>query len=366
MSLTKRSHALLWPWLFLALILVTGCWGRGYSEPPRDVEHAPIVPGFSLAGIDIDSGFSTVREIYGEPEAKIYEGGYLHLYYGRLKQEVERDFPGAWHLVLILYDNGNGELDDSDRVGQIEVSEPYYGTTLKQNGLGSSPRDLEDEFGECSSVSRLDMGSAIFLNYAYSRVGVEFLVEEASGQVITVVVTAQGGLKPAAFSDGNLQVSTGDVFLVTGREPILPGVSAAGIKVGDLYSRVKEIYGLPNQTGSNDELVYASYTGGSGGWKLTVYMEDTDKNRRPGDFDIVLSINLRYPYAGKTPRGVGIGSTSMDVSREFGAPSIKERTTMGGPIIQIWQYPEKGIVFAIDEETSRVVEIDVNRISSTP
>lgn len=347
---------------FVGSLLLAGGCGGGSSLPSRSPEEAPIVPGFSLAQIDIDATFSSVKEIYGEPDEKVFEEGYLHVYYQRLNETVERDYLGAWHMVVILYDNGNGELDGEDRVGQIEVSKPYYGKTNQGNGMGSTSSQLEEEFGPCEYVSRLDVGGKAFLDYSYARRGIEFVLEEESQQVITVVVTAYGGLRPATNQGNPYSLSVGEIFPATGNEPIMPGESVAGIRIGDPFFKVKDIYGLPNLTGNTGEVVYATYTGGTSSWKLNVYLEDTDEDRRPGDYDVVISICVRFPYAGKTSRGVGIGSRMADVQKEFGPPQIQERSILGAEVVLIWQYPDKGIVLAIEESSGKVVEIDVNKV----
>lgn len=143
----------------------------------------------------------------------------------------------------------------------------------------------------------------------------------------------------------------------------MPGSSCAGINIGDNFLWVKDLYGLPNLSGSLGEgLVFASYTGGTGSWKLNLYLEDTDGDRKPGDYDVVISVGVRSPYAGKTPKGTGIGSRQGDVSKEFGPPEFEDKRIIGGESINIWQYPKKGIVFAINASSGEVVEIDVNRV----
>ncbi|RJP28299.1 MAG: hypothetical protein C4536_12775 [Actinobacteria bacterium] len=351
--------------MFLAALAViaTGiaACGSGGGEDLSAWDHDPIVPGYSMADVNIGDPFQAVLDIHGEPEQKLKDGGYLYAYYARTREGGRIDDPASWRMVVTLYDNGNGYLDAEDEVGAIEVSTPYYGTTSGGVGIGSSPGDVEGEFGPCESISETQgpEGENIQLYY-YDQKGVEFLISPPDG-AITVLVTAYGGLRPVEEEEGT-DDAQGGLFGVYSSAPIVPGQTAAGINVGDEFRTVKEKYGGPDSTGSTTEgLVFATYTGGYGTWKMNVYMEDMDKNDSLGDFDIVVSISVRHPYEGKTPMGVGIGSPSADAMKEFGSPERQTSLMHQGEELTIMEYNAKGIVFAFNSASGAIVEIDVNR-----
>lgn len=343
----------------LVAVSVAACGkgGTGMASWERD----PIVPGYSLAEINIGDQFSAVQEAHGDPADKRKEGGYLYAYYERTREGGHIDDPASWRLVVTLYDNGNGYLDAGDEVGGVEVSAPYFGKTAGGVGIGSAPTDIEAEFGKAESVtsSRGTQGGVLEL-YSYLQRGVEFLVSPEEG-VITVLVTAYGGLRQVE-SGGQDGGKAGGLFGSYASAPIVAGQTAAGINVGDDFKVVKDLYGMPDSTGFTTEgYVYAIYTGGYGTWKLSLYLEDKDKNEALGDFDTVVSISVRGPYQGKTPKGVGIGSSSNDVIKEFGSPEWQTTAAHQGEEMTIMEYNTKGIVFAVRAGSGEVVEIDVNR-----
>jgi hypothetical protein len=136
----------------------------------------------------------------------------------------------------------------------------------------------------------------------------------------------------------------------------------AGINIDDDFATVEEKYGSPDSAGFTTEgLVYATYTGGYGAWKLNVYLEDKDQNDSLGDYDTVVSVGVRSPYTGTTAGGVGIGSPQSAVITEFGAPERENDVSHLGEESKILEYNTKGIVFAVKASTGEVVEIDVNR-----
>lgn len=343
----------------LAAFSSTACGGGGVPECTW--ENDPIVPGYSVADINIGDPFSAVQEVHGDPDEHRKDGGYLYAYYGRLHEEGGIDDPAAWRLVVTLYDQGNGYLDAGDEVGAVEVSSPYRGMTSGSVGIGSTPQQVEEEFGGCRNISSASSpaGGELLL-YSYAERGVEFLISPRDG-VVTVVITAYGGLRPVQEGEEGGE-GQGGLFGTHQTDPIIPGKSAAGISVGDEFRAVRRIYGSPDNAGSTTEgLVYATYTGGYGSWKLTLYLEDTDQSDSLGDFDSVVSICLRSPYAGKTPKGVSIGSLQADVLKEFGAPQSQTTAMHQGEQTTIMEYNSSGIVFAVKTTTGEVIEIDVNR-----
>ncbi len=336
-----------------------GCGGGGVDLSAWDRD--PIVPGYSVAEVNIGDPYSAVREAHGDPELNLEDGGYHYAYYARTREGGDINDPASWRMVVTLYDGGNGYLDAADEVGAVEVSAPYYGLTSGGVGMGSTPGDVEGEFGPCESITETQgpEGEKLQL-YSYGRKGVEFLIARKDG-VITVVVAAYGGLRPVE-EQGDGGDAQGGLFGVNGSAPIVPGQTVAGINIDDEFRRVKEKYGAPDSAGFTTEgLVFATYTGGYGPWKLNVYMEDMDRNDALGDFDIVVSVGVRSPYAGKTPKGVGIGSPSADAVKEFGPPERQSTMNFQGEELTIMEYNSKGIVFAARAATGEVVEIDVNR-----
>jgi len=346
----------------LALLLTVGISACGGGEDNIGKWYDdPIVPGYSLAEVNIGDPFSAVQSAHGDPAENRREGGYIYAYYYRLREEGGLDEPGTWNLVVTLYDNGNGYLDPEDEVGAVEVSPPYSGKTSEGNGMGSSARDLEEEFGPCENISESHGpdGERVDL-YPYSDRGVEWLVSRRDG-VVTVLVTAYGGLRPVEGSEDGDEAQ-GGLFGIFEAAPVIPGQTVAGINVGDDFITVEEKYGSPDSSGFTTEgLVYATYTGGYGAWKLNIYLEDKDQSNSLGDFDSVVSIGVRQPYAGTTAGGVGIGSPQSAVTAEFGPPEIERVMSHLGEEAKILEYNTRGIVFAVKATTGEVVEIDVNR-----
>lgn len=347
------------------LVFASALSGCGRERKPAPTwDRDPIVPGYSLADIDIGKPFSEVQAVHGDPDDHRKEGRYIYAYYGRLREGGGIDDPCSWRLVVTLYDQGNGYLDPGDEVGAVEVSAPYAGMTSGGIGMGSTAEEVEGEFGKCPNRSTTTgpEGEALTL-YSYPERGVDFLVSDRRG-VVTVVVTAYGGLRQLEDEEGDVRDREG-VFGPYQGAPIVPGKTAAGVNLGDEFQVVKKMYGLPDASGFTTEgLVYATYTGGHGSWKLSLYFEDRDHNKALGDYDVVLSICVRAPYSGKTPKGVGIGSTQAQVIREFGKPERQTTLMHQGEQTSIMEYNAKGIVFATSALSGVVVEIDVNPPSS--
>ncbi len=358
-SLPKPAVAfLLCSALVISAVTFSSCGG---GDNVRGWDGDPIVPGYSMAEVNIGDPFSAVQEIHGDPEQKLKDGGYLYAYYERIEEGGKIDDPASWRLVVTLYDDGNGYLDGADEVGSIEVSAPYSGLTSGGVGIGSSPGDIEGEFGPCENITETqEAAGKRMLFYSYVQKGVDFLVSPPHG-AITVVVYAYGGLRPVEEENGG-DDAQGGLFGIYSNAPILAGQTVAGINVGDEFRAVKEKYGGPDSTGFTTEgLVYATYTGGYGTWKLNVYLEDKDANNSLGDFDTVVSISVRSPYAGLTPKGVGISSSTAGAVAEFGPPEKQSDVEHQGEELTILEYNTKGIVFAARAGTGEIVEIDVNR-----
>ena len=138
--------------------------------------------------------------------------------------------------------------------------------------------------------------------------------------LVTVRLTVDDGInEPTAKS-----VS---VLIIHGL--ILPGVEAAGIKLGDEFDRVKAIYGKPSKF--------------DGGEKHFQYWDpDFGLAGHLDGIDRVRSLFISEPNKAKTTSGVGIGSTFKRVEEKFGgAEEIKD----GGETHWYWK---KGIAFRYD------------------
>ncbi len=345
--------------LLLAVAVTVAACGEGV-ETAATWEDDPIVPGYSVAEVNIGDPFSAVQEVHGDPELKLKDGGYHYAYYWRTREGGEINDPASWRMVVTLYDNGNGFLDAGDEVGSVEVSAPYTGMTSGGVGLGSTPGDVEEEFGQCENITDAQGASGESLQlYSYVHRGIDFLISPRDG-VITAVVYTRGGLRPVEDGDGD--DAQGGLFGIHSSAPIVPGQTAAGISIGDEFRTVKEKYGSPDNSGFTTEgLVYATYTGGYGTWKLNLYLQDKDGNDSLGDFDTVVSISVRHPYAGRTPKGVGIASSSADAVKEFGPPEKQSDVEHQGEKLTIMEYNSRGIVFAARTASGEIVEIDVNQ-----
>lgn len=342
--------------LLLISLLLSGCNKNTPGMPGW--QRDPIVPGYSMAEINIGDTFAAVQSVLGDPDQQRKDGGYQVAYYGRIAQEGNLDDPGAWEVVVTLYDNGDGVLDEGDQVGSVEVSGSYAGKTSGDVGLGSSVQDVEGEFGACDNISQ--SGDSNLKVYSYDDRGVSFLFS-AQDEVMTIVVTAYGGLRNAEENE-ELSGNQGGAFGVFATAPIVPGQTAAGLNIGQEFKNVKEKYGNPDSSGSTTEgLVFATYTWGYGTWKLNLYLEDKDQNGSLGDYDVVVSISVRFPYKGQTPKGSGIGAPEAAVAREFGTPENQSITQHQGQEMKIMEYNTKGIVFALSTSNDLVEEIDVNK-----
>ena len=125
------------------------------------------------------------------------------------------------------------------------------------------------------------------------------------------------------------------VTYVTERPPevpqgnIIPGNRAAGIHLGDPFSKVIALYGKPDDPiGRDDHFAYRDI-GISG-------FVDNSNN--------VTDIFIRRPNKSKTPGGIGVGSTLKQVEDEFGpAEEIKDGKK------KHW-YWARGIQFTYDDE----------------
>src|SRR5690625_3396733 len=117
-----------------------------------------------------------------------------------------------------------------------------------------------------------------------------------------------------------------------GCEPgvIVPGVCIDGVKLGDSRERVKQLLGEPSGGGIADGLYRAWRTysyrppGRTDGLGFSIlFIENEDLSLGPVDM-----LKAHYPYEGKTPEGIGIGSKLSDVLQAYGEPDFTVVTTL--------------------------------------
>lgn len=98
---------------------------------------------------------------------------------------------------------------------------------------------------------------------------------------------------------------------------IVPGVCIDGVKLGDSREQVEELMGKPHSSGLADGLYR--------GWTTYYYKPDDTEGTGlnisfiypTGPVDMFIG---QKPYNGKTPEGIGIGSTLDDVKAAYGEP----------------------------------------------
>ena len=112
---------------------------------------------------------------------------------------------------------------------------------------------------------------------------------------------------------------------------VVPGVEAAGIKLGDTFDRVKAIYGRPSFFDAADG-------------RFEYWDPDLGVSGHLDTVDRVDAIFLNHPNRSKTAGGVGIGSTLKRVEEEFGEA---EEIDKGGARHWYWK---KGIEFKYDDD----------------
>ncbi len=131
--------------------------------------------------------------------------------------------------------------------------------------------------------------------------------------------------------DGINEPVTKSASVLIIHELVVPGVEAAGIKLGDTFDRVKTIYGKPSFFDVDDRgFQYWDPNFGISGFLDSV--------------DHVDAIRLHPPNTAKTAGGVGIGSTLKRVEEEFGEA---EEIDDGGARHWYWK---KGIAFRYDAD----------------
>jgi hypothetical protein len=99
---------------------------------------------------------------------------------------------------------------------------------------------------------------------------------------------------------------------------ILPGVGITEFKIGDAAQVVVDLYGtpFPSYGFANGIYTHTLYYSSKG---IQVYCEPTTEDTFNPQMKIV-SIRLFRPYAGKTNKGIGVGSNKADVKAAYGDP----------------------------------------------
>lgn len=344
------------------LLISSGC-GKDGEEVSTPLTE-PIVPGYSLAGLLIGESFAAVEEKLGAADSREAMPGYIVLLYS-IGQEPHEENGNmqAPNLRVTFYDHNHDQtIADNELVGKIEVTMPYTGITYEGNGIGSTPEQIQEEFGEIEDPLASDP-EGIFKFYSYTEQGIEFALDKENERAFSVSVFERGGLKPVPipeYADGNGAEGDG-IFRGFESEPVLAGTSVAGIAIDSSYSEVIQVLGEADEIRTSPGFIELAYTGGYGNWKCMVTLLDNDNDRQPGEFDTVVSIAVKFPYQGTTPGGVGIGSNASLVSSEFGDPSAKRQEVIEGKKGEVWEYPNRGIVFAVESSSNTVVEINVNK-----
>jgi hypothetical protein len=167
------------------------------------------------------------------------------------------------------------------------------------------------------------------LTYAW---GVEAGQLSCSGktQAVTWTVPIREGSVTVSIkvSDGVSKPTIKSKTVTVSHPLIVPGRQAAGIKLGDPFDRVKELYGKPSEV---DGRLFAYWEPDIG---LSGFLDG---------IDLVEDLFLMAPNKSKTAGGNGIGSTLKSVESEFGrAEEIEE--------LKHW-YWKKGIEFDYDDKS---------------
>lgn len=103
---------------------------------------------------------------------------------------------------------------------------------------------------------------------------------------------------------------------------IIPGESIDGVKLGDTREEVVELLGEPSGVGWADGLyrgwrTYWYKPLGVEGTGFTIYFNYRGEDKPWGPVD---ALRANKPYVGKTPEGIGIGSTLEEVREAYGEP----------------------------------------------
>lgn len=127
--------------------------------------------------------------------------------------------------------------------------------------------------------------------------------------------------------------------------PIIEGKSIAGVNIGDHESDIDKAIGFPDKLESD----FSTDPGLEGkGLKLLIYGVGQGglllMYTRYQQVDAIWLFGYpgKFPYKGKTTRGVGLGDSSDSIKRRYGPPDQDQEGT--------WWYKKYGIAFGVDEK----------------
>jgi hypothetical protein len=136
---------------------------------------------------------------------------------------------------------------------------------------------------------------------------------------------------------------------------IFPGEGAAEIKLGNPYSLVRKLYGIPDRV-----YTFQFYDPGDQSYEYWHFLHynsikaifEIDNNYKGfKDDDVIVSIKVESPYEGVTEELIGIGSSLNDVVDAYGQPSSSS--------IDYYKYFSRGITFYYEEGDTLVTGIEV-------
>lgn len=121
---------------------------------------------------------------------------------------------------------------------------------------------------------------------------------------------------------------------------ILPGIGLKDLKIGDPAQKAFDVFGTVTDSYFENGGVYYHF--------LLYFTQGVIVNLEPTNSETldlntkILTIVLTEPYAGKTDKGIGIGSTKTEVIAAYGQPDSSE--PLKGDIYNI------GIAFEYDSD----------------
>jgi hypothetical protein len=139
-----------------------------------------------------------------------------------------------------------------------------------------------------------------------------------SFEMVTPILGAVWAL--LLLSCSNPADSTGPELDSGGPGIIVPGESIDGVRLGDSRERVEKLLGEPSGIGWADGMRgWRTYRykppETEGGGLGILFIEEEDLSWGPVD-----AFNVDKPYDGKTPQGIGIGSTLEEIIEAYGEP----------------------------------------------
>ena len=167
----------------------------------------------------------------------------------------------------------------------------YDGLTAAGIGLGSTPAQVHDAYGQPGAWGDMDSYPAMGLLFSYN----------SENQVGLLAVYA-----PLPETSSQLR--------------IVPGTSVGRISVGQTYAAVVAARGVPNQFSSfsTSQNAYCiamwNYQG------ISATFVDADGDQHPDDTETCYLVFADEPYPGATAEGITQGSTRSAVRAAYGDP----------------------------------------------